>query len=253
MSVPRLVILDLDGTLFRGETPIDGAVEAVGKLQQADIGVAFLTNNSSKTRTQTAEKLMSMGFEAEPDRTYTSSWGAARYAKSKGIQRVLAIGEGGLKASLVDAGIELTDHQPDAVISGICRDFCYQDMNRALQAFIHGALYIATNRDATYPVENDGLIPGSGAIVASLELLYGSAPVVIGKPEPYLIEAILQDFGVSANETLVVGDRFETDIVAGQRSGCRSLMVLSGVTPDAPEGVPSIASVADLPTLIGLK
>lgn len=234
-----LYILDLDGTLFRGTTPIPGAVETVAALRDHGAAIRFLTNNSTQTRVEFAEKLRALGFEAQPHEVYSSAYGAAERLKGR-VTRAHVIGEAGLVLELASAGIERCDEDVQAVVVGLCRAFDYAMLTLAMQPLLDPVVeFIATNRDATYPMEHGRLIPGSGAIVASLVTCSGREPTTIGKPEPFLIERILEDAGMEPSEALVVGDRVDTDIEAGLRAGCPVHLVLSGVSSFAPEGIPS--------------
>jgi 4-nitrophenyl phosphatase len=138
---------------------------------------------------------------------------------------------------------------PRAVVVGLFRTFDYEVMSRAMQYLVDpGVRFLATNRDATFPLERGRLVPGAGAIVASLVVCSGREPELVGKPSPYSIEWILREARVQPGDALVVGDRVETDIVAGQRAGCPVHLVLTGVATSAPEGVPWSADLAGVLT-----
>ena len=185
-----------------------------------------------------AEKLISLGFEVSVDEVYTSAMGAGRWLQWNGVTRVFVVGEEGLVATLAEYGIESVDENPQAVVVGICRTFTYDWMNRALQHLVAGAEFVATNADATYPLEGGRIQPGAGAIVASISESSGIEPIVIGKPKPMLIEMILEEAGKLPTETLVIGDRVDTDIEAGKAAGCQTLLVGTGVTSECPDGQP---------------
>ena len=248
MSLRRfpLYIFDLDGTLFRGETPVPGAVEALDILRKAGSKIRFLTNNSGMTRDAYVQKLRRLGFEAEPSEVYSSAIGSVARLQKAGVRRVFVVGEPGLSQSLEEAGFEIVGEGAEAVIVGICKSFSYDLMNRALQCLLAGAQFFATNTDATYPMEGGRLIPGAGSLVAAVQTCAGRPPEIIGKPEPFLVELVLREAGILASEALVVGDRYETDIVAGQRAGCETLLVMTGVATKIPPGQASLPSVAHL-------
>jgi 4-nitrophenyl phosphatase len=229
-----LYILDLDGTLFRGNETTPGAVETVAALRRQGAQVKFLTNNSGGTRAHYLEKLARLGFDPEPHEIYSSAIGAARYCREQGIEKVFAVGEPGLEETLQEAGIVLVDERAEAVVAGICRSFTYRWMNDAMQNILAGAQFIATNADATYPVEGGRLEPGAGSIVAAIATCSGQSPTVVGKPNPYLIHLILKEAGVQPGDALVVGDRLDTDIACGAAAGCPTHLVLCGVTQEAP-------------------
>lgn len=248
MKPYRLVAFDLDGTLYRGEKPVPHAIEAVRRCRDRGL-VRFVTNNSGLTRAAIAEKLERLGFDAEPEEVYGTAWLAGRWCQEQGVRTAFVIGERGLHESLHDAGIQtISDLEPraDVVVAGICRTFDYALLDRAMQHVLRGARLIGTNRDATYPIEDGRFQPGAGAIVSALEVCSGVAPVVLGKPQPTLIEALLLDAGVEPSEALVVGDRLDSDIVAGHAAGCDTLLVLTGVECEAPSGQ---AFAKDLSTL----
>lgn len=244
----RLYIFDLDGTLYRGEEAVPFAVEALEALRSTQAEIRFLTNNSSKSCAEIVDKLNSLGFEATEREVYTSAMGAAKRLAEEGLRSAFTVGERGLVDTLAESGIAVVDTGAEAVVAGICRGFDYAWLDRALQNLIAGARFFATNRDRTYPLEQGRLQPGAGAIVASIEACSGVEPVVIGKPEPYLVEWILEDAGVSADDALVVGDRMDTDIEAGLRAGCATLLVGTGVTAAGTEGQPF---AQDLRSLFG--
>lgn len=257
----RLYVFDLDGTLYRGEEPIEFAVETVAALRARGAGVRFVTNNSGRTREEFAGKLVRMGFEAEPEEVVSSATGTATYCQEKGIRSAFVVGEPGLVSTLRSVGVVvvnglatgLTVPQPavldvDAVIAGICRHFDYPLMDSAMQHLVKGTPFIATNRDATYPLEGNRLQPGAGSIIAALETCGGVSPFVVGKPNPFLVETIVREGGFDPSEVLVVGDRMDTDIECGRRAGCDTFLVLTGVETSLPDGQ---AGASDLRALLG--
>jgi 4-nitrophenyl phosphatase len=243
-----LYIFDLDGTLYRGSQAIPGAAETVARLKESGSLVRFLTNNSSQTPAAQAEKLRGMEIDALPSEILTSSVGAAHYLEENRLRRAFVVGEPGLIEVLGMQGIHAADAEEecDAVVVGICRTFTYELMNQAMQRLLQGAAFVATNTDATYPMEEGRIVPGAGSIVAAVKTCSGREPVVIGKPNPFLVQMTLDQAGVSARDALVVGDRYETDIVSGRAAGCDTLLVFTGVSHEAPAGQPAAASVRDL-------
>ena len=240
MKKYRLYILDLDGTLYRGQEALPFAVETVKQLEANGALIRYLTNNSGQTRRFYAEKLGKMGFNAPPSAIYSSAIGAAKVCVNERLTQVFYVGDSGLKQTLGEGGIQVvneTSEPAKAVVAGICRSFTYAWLNAALQQIIGGAKFIATNADATYPLEGERVEPGAGAIVSAIQTACGVAPRVIGKPEPFLIQMILQETGISPNQTLIVGDRYETDILSALNAGVDAHLVLTGVAKTAPEGV----------------
>lgn len=234
MRAYKLYIFDLDGVLYRGEEPIEGAGQTVAALRKRRAKIRFLTNNSSLTREQYAQKLRRLGFEAVADEVYSSAFGAAKYISSRGGTTAYVVGEHGLKEEISSVGVNLKTKPEDSaewVVVGITWHLNYEMLDEAQWRIRNGASFLATNTDATYPDSGDRLRPGAGAIVAAVATAAGRAPdVVIGKPGPILVEMIFGETGLPPAETLLVGDRVDTDIVCAQRAGCDSALVLTGVT-----------------------
>ncbi len=242
----RLYIFDLDGTLFRGDEPIPGAAQVLEELRSTGAGIRFLTNNSSQTRGTYMAKLTRLGFEAHEEEVYSSAIGTAAYLLGQNLNSAFVVGEPGLSETLRTAGIQISDNQPAATVVGICKSFNYDLLNQAMQHIRGGSRFVATNTDPTYPMEGGRFIPGSGSIVASVRTCAEVEPFVVGKPNPFLVNLILEDAKVPANEALVVGDRMDTDIEAGQQAGCDTLLVMTGAALVAPEGQNWLPSVSEL-------
>lgn len=231
----QLFILDLDGVLYRGSEPITDAVQTVLRLQSSGKPVFYLTNNSGLTREQYVERLRAMGIPSETSYFMTSAWAATQYVLSQyGKARVFVVGEPGLQSELRNAGIqtiENPDEQPvDCVIVGIDRSFSYERLRQAQWAILDGAAFIATNRDSTYPAENNRLLPGAGTIVAAIQTATGVEPFVVGKPNTWMLELLLQRGEYSAQDALLVGDRLDTDIAIAKRLSMPSALVLTGIS-----------------------
>lgn len=234
-------VFDLDGVLYLGDTPIPYAAEAVNRLRRAGQQVFFLTNNSGRTRADYREKLAHVnGLDVPETAIFTSAYATALYLKRQGAagRSAFIIGEPGLAAELRESGGLIPITQPDSVdfhdldyvVVGIDRQFTYDKLRFAHAAITRGhAQFIATNRDATFPMEV-GEIPGGGSLVAALATATGREPVTIGKPETHAYEAILETAQVTAAESVMIGDRLDTDIAVGRRSGAHTVLVLTGVT-----------------------
>jgi 4-nitrophenyl phosphatase len=222
-------LLDLDGTVYRGSEIIPEAVAFIGYLREKGIPFLYVTNNSSAPPEQVADRLTSMGLPTGADEVYTSSMATASYLAEREAEGtpVFVIGEEGIRLELERRGFVLTENQPRYVVVGIDRLFTYEKLAAATRAIRGGARLIATNRDAALPSER-GLLPGSGSLVAAVSVASGATPVVIGKPEPIIVRYALERLGVSAEDTLIVGDNLYTDIEAGANSGIDSLLVLTG-------------------------
>ena len=249
-SEASVYVFDLDGVLYLGDTAIPHAAEAVRRLQSAGKQVFFLTNNSGKTRADYREKLAQVnGLDAPESAIFTSAYATALYLKQRAAagRSAFVIGEPGLAAELRESGGLMPVVQPDSVdfhdidyvVVGIDRHFTYDKLRFAHAAITRGhAQFLATHRDATFPMET-GEIPGGGSLVAALATATGREPLTIGKPETHGYEAVLQAAGVTAADSVMVGDRLDTDIAVGRRAGARTVLVLTGVTPpDAAKAAP---------------
>ena len=235
-------VFDLDGVMYLGDTPIAHATEAVERLMHAGHHVYFLTNNSGRTRRDYQDKLARVnGLSVPEDAIYTSAYATALYLKAQGVagRTVFVIGEPGLAQELAQSGglrpVTVPDAVPhtdiDYVVVGIDTHFTYDKLRFAHAAITRGhATFLATNRDATFPMEQ-GEIPGGGSLVAALATATGREPLTIGKPETHAYETILQAAGVPAARSVMIGDRLDTDIALGNRAGAHTVLVLTGVTP----------------------
>lgn len=250
-------VFDLDGTVYRGNEPIEGAVEAIKTLKQRGARVLFATNNSSSTEIDYANKLRVMGLPVTEEDVLTSARATARYCTSVGVRRVFVVGEPGLVNVLTSEGVGVVNFnglqvhplsaQVDAVIVGICREaLSYELLDSAMQNLLANGRFIATNNDASYPQAAGKFSPGAGSIVAAVSTATGIKPTVIGKPNPYMLFYAFQTMGIDKNDTLVVGDRIDTDIMLARAAGCHPMLVTTGVDKKAPEGVPAIGSLLEL-------
>jgi len=236
VNTPRTYVFDLDGVLYRGDAPLPHASETVRELKRRGRRVYFFTNNSGKSRKDFQAKLERIGIPASTDEIMTSGYATSLYFKENNHlgKRVYVVGESGLKQELELAGMEIFKNgnsgKIDFVVAGIDREFTYEKLTKAQQAIINGAMFIATNRDVTFPVENSVVIPGGGAIVSAIETASEVKPFVIGKPWDYALEKILESAGSTSEESIMVGDRLETDILLGNRAGMVTVLVTTGVS-----------------------
>lgn len=222
-------LLDLDGTIYRGQEVIPGAAAFISYLKDQNIPYLYLTNNSAASPEQVAERLTRMGIPADPADVYTSGMATAAYLREHAPAGtgVYVIGEDGLREQLLEQGFVLTEEAPRYVVVGIDRSFTYEKLAIAARAVRAGAELVATNQDAALPTEH-GLAPGNGSLVAAVAVASATKPVVVGKPEKIIVRYALERLGTTANETLIVGDNLHTDIEAGANSGLDSLLVLTG-------------------------
>lgn len=240
----RALILDMDGVLYRGDQALPGAAEFFPALQRARVSVILVTNNSTRTAVGYRQKLGQMGIpisDAIP--VLTSAMATARWLHEQAPQGgcVYIVGAADLaKVVLEQPGFSLDAESPDFVVVGLDTEVTYAKLRTAALAILRGARFVATNVDASLPMEGGALWPGAGAIVAAIQATVGRPPdVVLGKPEPTMFVQALEMLGLARDEVLAVGDRAETDILGGKRAGLRTALVLTGVTrPDQVAGLP---------------
>lgn len=226
----KAYLIDLDGTLYHGNRMIEGADLLITGLQQACIPYLFVTNNSSKTPEEVAQRLSLMGIPAKADQVCTSAVAAAEYiAGEQPGCRVACIGEQGLFSALKDAGLRLVEEEPEVVVQGIDFSFTYNKLANATGWIRNGARYVLTNPDLSLPTDN-GLVPGAGTLSAAIQAATGNEPVVIGKPSGIMMKQAIDRLGLRPEEVAVVGDNMLTDIMAGVRAGCGTVLVLTGLT-----------------------
>jgi len=241
----QVVILDLDGVVYRGDRPVDGAAELVRQLHGAGLLVRYATNNSMSTRSEYAERLRRMGIAADATEIVTSTSATIAHLRrhEPQLRTILAVGADGMLEELRSAGYEVfpaadaEDQRVDAVLVGLDPEFDDRRLAVATREVRAGARFIATNADARYPTPT-GFRPGAGAMVAVIRDASGVEPLVIGKPEPAMFRAILDATGVGPEEALVIGDNPDSDIRAAHQAGIESVLVLTGVT--APDAVGSL-------------
>jgi len=226
-----LFLLDIDGVILIGKTPIDVAPEGVRMLRRKGARVMFITNNSTRSRDSLLRELTNAGLEVEINDILTTAYCTTRYLRSERVVDVYVIGETGLIEELTDAGMRMVDDKAarcDAVVAGLDRSLTYAKLATAQRFIQTGARFVATNTDATLPTET-GETPGAGAIVSALTTCTGMKPVVIGKPEATLMHTALEATGVSRERCAIVGDRSETDILMAKNAGCLGILVLTGI------------------------
>ncbi|MFC5602581.1 TIGR01457 family HAD-type hydrolase [Sporosarcina koreensis] len=225
----KAVCFDLDGTVYRGNEVIPEAALLIEGLQRRGIEPYYITNNSSRTAEQFQKKLLLMGIKAERDHIMTSAIAAAKYCKEHfNGASIMMIGEEGLEQALVSEGFKLTSENPDVVIVGIDRSITYEKLASASLAIRAGAHFIATNGDRAFPTEK-GLVPGNGSFVKLLESTTERNAIYVGKPESHMLHFIQQK-GYRKGEMIMIGDNYETDILAGIRFGIDTIHVEGGVT-----------------------
>lgn len=248
------ILFDLDGVLYRGEEAVPAAPPTLAELRRTGARPVFLTNNSSRTPDQVADKLRGLGMQADPAEVVTSALATAELVAAGGGGRAFVVGQEGVRRALADAGIHVLDGEPveaDLVIVGFDGSVTYDRLKTACLLVQRGARLVATNPDTSYPAAG-GLWPGAGALLAVITTTTGAVAEVVGKPFAPLFEAALRRGG--GGRPLVVGDRLDTDIEGAVRLGWDSLLVLSGVSdrPEAGADGPEPTFVAeDVGALLG--
>ena len=227
----RGLILDMDGVLWRGEEALLDMPAFFRAAENLDLKVTCATNNATRSVTQYLEKLRGYGAELRSDQIVNSSMAAAYYLSHKHPQGgpVFVVGESGLHDTLAEKGFYHREEDVLAVVAGLDRHLSYPKLTRASHLIRAGAEFVGTNPDLTYPTPH-GLTPGAGSVLAFLEAASGTRPVIAGKPEAFMFDLAISRLGTSPATTLAVGDRLDTDILGGQRAGCRTAAVLSGVS-----------------------
>ncbi|HTW21328.1 MAG TPA: HAD-IIA family hydrolase [Mycobacteriales bacterium] len=250
---PHAYLIDMDGVLVDEGRPLAGAPEFVARLKAADRKFMVLTNNSIYTPRDLRARLQRAGIDVPQEALWTSALATAQFLDSQrphGTAHV--VGEAGLTTALHGIGYVLTETEPDYVVLGETRTYSFEAITRAIRLIRAGARFIATNPDATGP-SAEGLLPATGSVAALITRATGVTPYFVGKPNPLMMRSALNQLGAHSETTVMIGDRMDTDIVAGIEAGMRTVLVLSGITaghdverfPYRPTIV--VDSVADLP------
>jgi NagD protein len=225
-------LIDMDGVIYRGGELIEGADRFIAELQSQDVPFLFLTNNSQRTRRDVAKKIERLGIRVSESHVYTCAMATARFlASQKPNGTAYVIGEGGLLTALHKNGFSIVDKDPDYVVIGEGRSLNFEMAEQALRMILGGAKLVATNMDPNCPTQN-GLRPGCGAVVAMLEAASGVKAFSVGKPSPIMLRAARKEMGLSTDETVVIGDTMETDILGGTQLEYKTILVLSGSTSE---------------------
>ena len=223
-------ICDMDGVIYHGNRLLDGAGEFVEWLVRENKKFLFLTNNSGKTPKELRGKLLNMGLDVDESHFYTSALATAKFlSRQMPGCSAYVIGEPGLMNALYDAGIALNDQNPDYVVIGEAVTYNYDTICRAVSLVLGGAKLIGTNYDLTGPTER-GLAPACRALISPVEMVTGQTAYFVGKPNPLMMRTGLRMLGVHSENAVMIGDRLDTDVIAGIESGLDTVLVLSGVT-----------------------
>ncbi|MGW4213919.1 HAD-IIA family hydrolase [Lentzea sp. NPDC004789] len=243
------LLIDLDGTVYRGKEVVPGAAEEIAKARAKGLGIRFVTNNASRSPQAVADHLVELGFDTSIDEVSTSAQAGAAMLAERLPKRttVLVLGTKALEAEVLKRGLIPTNEAEGAtaVLQGLSMDLGWRELAEAAVAIRNGALWVACNVDATLPTER-GLLPGNGSLVAALRTATGQEPLVAGKPATPLLQQAAKE--LQANRPLVIGDRLDTDILGAVNAGMDSLLVLTGVsTAEEAQALPE----DERPTYVG--
>lgn len=230
MGAPKNYLIDMDGVLVNGSTLIPGADQFIQRLKDRDARFLVLTNNSRYTPRDLSHRMQTIGLNISDDHIFTSAMATARFLNTQRPRgTAYVIGDTGLTSALHEIGYILTDYKPEYVVLGETVTYNLELLTRAIRLVAAGAHFIATNPDASGPTE-EGLVPGCGAVAAMIQSATGVAPFFVGKPNPLMIRSAMNYLEVHSEHTVIVGDRMDTDVVAGVQSGMETILVLSGIT-----------------------
>jgi NagD protein len=223
-------LMDMDGVLVHEEVAIPGAERFLARLREFDLPFLVLTNNSTYTRRDLAARLRAGGLDVPEEAIWTSALATANFLQD---QRpggtAFVIGEAGLTTALHQAGYTMTERSPDYVVLGETRTYSFERITRAIRLIDGGSRFIATNPDPIGPTTS-GPLPATGAVAALISRATGVAPYFVGKPNPLMMRSALNELTAHSEHTAMIGDRMDTDIVAGLEAGLETILVLTGVT-----------------------
>jgi NagD protein len=223
-------ICDMDGVIYHGNKILPGVKEFIEWLQREDKRFLFLTNSSERSQRELQDKLSRMGIDVEKEHFYTSALATASFLHSqKPKGSAFVIGEAGLLNALYDVGYRMNNVDPDYVVMGEARSYSYEKIEQAVNLVINGAKLIGTNSDVNGPIEN-GIAPATAALISPIEIATGKKAYFVGKPNPLMMRSALKKLQCQREETVIIGDRMDTDIIAGIESEIDTCLVLSGIT-----------------------
>lgn len=223
-------ICDMDGVIYHENRLLEGAADFVEWLKREQKPFLFLTNSSERSPRELQQKLQRLGIDVEENHFYTSALATASFLalQSPGCSAYV-IGEPGLVNALYDVGITMNDVNPDYVVVGDTRNYNFENLKRAAHFIFKGAKLIGTNPDNTNPLDT-GIVPATGALVSPIEITTGKKAYFVGKPNPLMMRTGLKLLGCKSEDTAIIGDRMDTDIIAGIESEIDTILVLSGVS-----------------------
>lgn len=223
-------LMDMDGVLISGMEIIPGADKFIERLREAGAPFRVLTNNSRFTPRDHQARLNAMGLDITADQIFTSALATARFLHNQRPEgTAFVIGDAGLTTALHERGYVLTEHDPDYVVLGETKAYNYQSLTTAVQLVAAGSRFIATNPDVSGPGEG-GMVPGCGAVAELITAATGVKPYFVGKPNPLMMRSALRSLDAHSGNTIMIGDRMDTDIISGTEAGMETILVLTGVT-----------------------
>jgi NagD protein len=226
-------LTDMDGVLVHEGHALPGAAELIKQWQDSETPFLVLTNNSIYTPRDLSARLRSIGLDVPEDRIWTSALATANFLKSqKPDGTAFVLGEAGMTTALHDIGYVMTDQNPDYVVLGETRNFNFDSLTRAIRLINNGARFIATNPDATGP-SAEGVLPATGSVAALITKATGKEPYIVGKPNPMMFRSAMRKIGAHSESTGMIGDRMDTDVVAGIEAGLHTVLVLTGIADQA--------------------
>jgi len=229
----RGFICDMDGVIYHGNNLLPGACKFIDWLKTNDKKFLFLTNSSERSPRELSQKLKRMGLDVDESHFYTSALATASFlSQQKPGGSVFVIGEAGLIQALYQVGMTMNNVDPDYVVVGETRTYSIEKIEEAVRLVNNGAMLIGTNPDLTGPTER-GIVPATGALVKPIELATGRTAYFLGKPNPLMMRHAMKILAEHREETVIIGDRMDTDIIAGIETECETVLVLSGVTTES--------------------
>jgi 4-nitrophenyl phosphatase len=231
LSALQALIIDVDGVLWSGDHDLPGTRAFFEFLRSREIRFTIATNNSARPASEIIERLAALNVRVGVSEVLTSAHATALYLPHIAPRgaRVLVVGGEGLKDEMTRAGYILVDQNADVVVGGVDWTLTYDKLKRASLEIRHGAKFVGTNADKTYP-STEGILPGAGAILAALQAATDVTPIVIGKPERAMFDIAVENMGTPRESTAMLGDRLDTDIDGAHRAGLNSILILTGVT-----------------------
>lgn len=230
MKIIKNYLIDMDGVLISGNTIIPGADKFIERLRKLGAKFLVLTNNPIYSPKDLAHNLQRIGLDIPSELIFTSAIATAKFMQSQRPNgTAYVIGESGLTSAIHNTGYIITEHDPDYVVLGETYAYNIENLTKAIRLIMDGARFIATNPDPSGPTEA-GIIPACGAVAALIEKVSGVAPFFVGKPNPLMVRSAMNYLGVHSEETMIIGDRMDTDIISGVQNGMQTALVLSGVT-----------------------